>query len=571
MDVAYSNALPCEITGRVLAPSGKPLAGAKLLRTPNDCTGWEEASGEDGEFRLTMLPSGDFTLTACLLDVGWGRVEGIHTSPEATPRVEIGMHPWSSVRGRVIDERGMPVRDAEVALWGADFTPHQRFNSEDQYARLLGMNRFAATAGTARTDAAGNFVVTNLLEGAHDLHVKREEYHTEKLRFEAARGRETRLPDIVLKRAFEGFGTLVVKVLDPAGNPMPSAEVCVSTDVQAWSDLETGENGIAAVEHFPAGLEGVAEARKEGFAASRHGGWKVPRDGSLEIVLRLSRGGAIEGKVIGKDGLPKADFELSVWGGAPGESFDPVTGPDGVYSVPHLAPGTYMLRVVEENPDWNFDVEKRYLWTQRRRVQVEEGRTTRVDFDMRLRGTLAGRLCMDRCPLSKQAVLLHAPFHELGFSHRSYLVSPEGSFKMDDLSPGTYDLTFWIGDWRVEEHPEPHPGVFLRVSGWLVEVQDGQLSAFDEALPEGGSVRGRLAVAGSTETPPRTQVCARGAGCECDVWSDEEGRFFFPYLVPGEYKFTLAYTGGLDFDPPPGLKVVSGKAVEDLVITLKKG
>jgi beta-lactamase regulating signal transducer with metallopeptidase domain/protocatechuate 3,4-dioxygenase beta subunit len=124
------------VTGRVLAPDGKPVAGATvapaLTGTGNSLTGdtrFSVETGQDGRFTATLPASGAHAYNLVAHDGKYDHwrtwANGVRppfrTKPgEEVRDVEIWLTRPATVRGRVTDASGQPVPDREVRTSAAD-------------------------------------------------------------------------------------------------------------------------------------------------------------------------------------------------------------------------------------------------------------------------------------------------------------------------------------------------------------------------------------------------------------------------------------------------------------------
>jgi len=162
-----------DVSGIVLAPDGRPVAGAELLlqrRTPAlSAAQVAGKSGADGRFALRALDPED-SLAACAGGyapsfVRWFR-EG--TWPADDPRLELtlALRPdGAALRGLVLDPEGLPVRGARVAVGSPDPGPV-----------LVASGRWETGPRTRflRTDERGAFEIASLEAGPESVQVLAE-------------------------------------------------------------------------------------------------------------------------------------------------------------------------------------------------------------------------------------------------------------------------------------------------------------------------------------------------------------------------------------------------------------
>ena len=102
------------VNGKVLGPKGTPIAGATI--------GWGEYWGGDGlpktdregRFRIPNLPPGDVAITVCASGCAPDRKK-ITVGPD-TRTVEFKLQAAKPLKGRVVDEAGMPIALAQVSV-----------------------------------------------------------------------------------------------------------------------------------------------------------------------------------------------------------------------------------------------------------------------------------------------------------------------------------------------------------------------------------------------------------------------------------------------------------------------
>lgn len=184
--------------------------------------------------------------------------------------------------GTVVDGRGAPIGGAEVTLtsWSADDLDSQEI--------ITG-------GGAIRTDADGRFRVELRASGAFDVevHAKRFQPVVEQA-VQVLPGRETAVSITMLPSA-EIMGI----VLDPAGEPVPAARVVVQGQPQPGSFVSfealTDDDGRFVAEELAPGRYVVAASSEEWRPAEA---WNVEAGSGQDVVLRLTRGGVIEGTVI---------------------------------------------------------------------------------------------------------------------------------------------------------------------------------------------------------------------------------------------------------------------------------
>jgi RNA polymerase sigma factor (sigma-70 family) len=152
---AAAGACPCNfeldrgrtVTGEVLDPDGKPLAGASAGGlTPV----WgKNVVLKDANFTARAVSSAS-PRTLAFLHKGRKLAGSVEVGPGEKGPVKVRLRPWGAVEGRVLDEEGNPVAGAEVQLYYPQTTVNW----------LSG-----EVVGAGKTDAAGKFRVEGVIPG----------------------------------------------------------------------------------------------------------------------------------------------------------------------------------------------------------------------------------------------------------------------------------------------------------------------------------------------------------------------------------------------------------------------
>jgi protocatechuate 3,4-dioxygenase beta subunit len=157
---------PVAVSGRVLDPDGKPVAGARLHQGPAQ----RAVSDEHGQFRFTA-PSSDFPMqvvgAADGFGLGWVQV----AKPQGAGELTIKLVKDVPIAGHIIDPEGRPVAGATVRLIVLAATPEEDLSAwlkavekrkanslfdGDHFKNAL-VERVPGLPQTVTTDEAGRF------------------------------------------------------------------------------------------------------------------------------------------------------------------------------------------------------------------------------------------------------------------------------------------------------------------------------------------------------------------------------------------------------------------------------
>jgi RNA polymerase sigma factor (sigma-70 family) len=277
------------IVGVVVAPDGSPVAGAhvQIQRSPwlrlglpdvekgNEVVkGPATTTGPDGRFSLPVAPGGQVDLRVTATGLGTLLLRGHRAGAEV--RVDFGAGATLGIRVR--DEVGHAISGARVML----FT-------------IRGPDS-ATLDGRATTTDDGRCAFRGISARAVGLNVEHDDYGTPGLiRQRIPPDTNAKLErDVVLTRGRRVRG----RVVDAdTGRPIQGALVRESPSF--GQRVTTDGEGRFVFEHWTGRLFPFVWAGKETYAHARS---LVPDDGDL--VIRLSRGDEITGRIVDADGRP---------------------------------------------------------------------------------------------------------------------------------------------------------------------------------------------------------------------------------------------------------------------------
>ncbi|HEX8834984.1 MAG TPA: carboxypeptidase-like regulatory domain-containing protein, partial [Abditibacteriaceae bacterium] len=276
IDFALDPLLP--LAGRAVDEQGLPAAGATIMVGRN----WDHRAGvvgADGAFSVAGLEPGEVTFVA--------RGEWIVVKPDKVTIpvkdpivVTLRRSAIVPVVGRVVDDEGAPVAEAEVAVQESI-----RIGTED----MGGMS--TSTAGNVRTDAQGQWQWTPSRADAElSVKVKKGGYRfvsggtlTKRKEIMGVNGRlvpnartEWVATDSVLQKL---DAQLSGRVLDAAGVPVIGAEVWMPG---GETSATSGADGAWKLTGLPAGENEVFAATRKQF-----GVLKVQPNSALPLVITL--------------------------------------------------------------------------------------------------------------------------------------------------------------------------------------------------------------------------------------------------------------------------------------------
>jgi protocatechuate 3,4-dioxygenase beta subunit len=437
--------------GRVLGPDGEPLAGASLAARPADrlsmdsfgtwtpCGAQDQAvSDADGRFVVGPLDAGWYDLLATASGMKRGILPMQRAAAgEPGEEVEIRLEAGGVLSGRVLDEAGVPIADADLSLDGP-WTEQAR----------------SARDGSFSLDIAFEEPSPAVLSATKCGY---EEAHRE---LEDLAG-EVRI-DLVMARG-GGCAPIRGRVVGPDGAPIERALVAeFPSGGPAW----TAADGTFELPGNEGRFQIVAE--KPGFAKAHL--YIYPEAGPLgDLEIRLERGAVVTGRLLG---LNEEDRSQTAY----------------VLLTP---PGRQPLRATMTG-GWTFRVEDVPSGSLKLRAQAGESSALRalvlepgqaelsVDVEMPAVHTVSGQVLDDRAqPVAGAAITVtRAGEEELG-AIASSSTRADGSFALR-LPDGSFSL------YAFED------GFLQMDTGLDVEVDGGVETGLEIRLEPATVLRGRL-------------------------------------------------------------------------------
>ena len=569
------------IEGVVVWPDGTPAAGVGVEAVGVDDpasrysaalkTYGKTRSDETGGFRLTGLTGLEETeveLAARIRARGPARVDGEEdhraSSPLWTARqvvlagaadVRIVLDPGESLRGRVVDDRGVPLESFTVSLrTGPNASPEGE----------------PMTCTFAPED--GFFLLEGLRDGQWTLLVKAPGFRSE--------NRIVEVPylgadlELTLRRhaSIRGF------VVDPEGAFVRGATVKARTgrggtagSSKGYSDRTcTDATGVFHLDAVAPGFVTVS-ASAEGFSASeRHYLQLQPaeRAGGIELVLRAPSTitGQVHATASRIDGR-----EIEVLGPG-GRYLNAVSNSTGRFELTDLHPGQYTLTLDPygvEDEEWDGNG---WAFSDKAIVQLDPGSSEHVvlgappEHPIRLRGrvTCAGE------PLSGTWIACGLDWGDPSYPEQSTTCAADGTFELTVDGPGDYLFGFDTEsgvDTVVSRSIPDQPVVELvfdlpngRLTGWL-RTHDGRPAARCPLILR------------------REDGEARGWASRHFAHVEDDGSFSFSLLSPGNYSLHAGWSGVWSYEgegETPGflvledLKLEPGEALTDLIVDLPR-
>ncbi|HEY2293514.1 MAG TPA: carboxypeptidase-like regulatory domain-containing protein [Thermoanaerobaculia bacterium] len=406
------------LAGRVKGPAGEPVPKAEIsihrVTTIRRAEGTyhEEstrqlgATDEEGRFRLAGIEPGTMELVVHAQGYQAARLQGLAVPEESDVEgLEIVLLKGSVLEIRALDSRRQPVSGAWITAYLAG-------------PASGGAPGFAQ----CRTDDEGRCRLESLDQGRYDVSARSEEHGHAEASVEVAPGVNQR--DLTFLAGARVSG----KVSDEAGMPVPGAGLSLSPleSGAAFSatSLADGTFQFPAVSDGTYRLSGSAPDFAETAAP---GDVQVAGQEVGGLVLRLSRGATVTGKVLGLE--PEEMESVSIQAFRTDLRFSHPqfarADSEGRYKLSNLPPG-----------DWRINAQTKGRSIQET-LQIAPGvRETVLDLVFPAGYTLTGRVTMDGAPFAGAQVV--ASSNRGSFQA---LTGPDGGFRIPNVPSGRYTLT----------------------------------------------------------------------------------------------------------------------------------
>ena len=484
------------IAGRVIDPTGAPVAGAQIRgwlsgESPDrpvsirpcrllDATAESDAAGQ---FILEALPPGWWTVRAEA--AGWlsAETERRHVLAGASlDGVEIALGAGAVLAGRVLAPDGAPLAGAEVRAYGERSDPR------------------AVTAGDGTYHLPGVEPGERTVEATHPDH----EFASRTLEVSSGENR------LDLQLGASRRSEIRGRVLGPDGRPLAGARVVIPASSSAYSATD---GSFVLLEK-----EGTYEiwANKDGYAPGRTPEPVTVAERPVEgVEIRLSPGGVVTGRLLGLDGLNRAQLagaRVEIDLQPPFQSMAAVDAQGG-YRIADVPPGDWTVTATAGDR------------TLRDVVSLPPGQGgAELDFHFPPTWEVSGRVLGPAGePVADATVRLYAPGGQGGWTYSR----ADGAFRLE-LEDGAYR------GWVVSR------GYFRAVLEEPVTVDGAPVDGLELRLSEEMVLRGRIL---GLEPGERAQVIwaegPHGAFRQGEL--DQESGYAVFGLVPGDWKITALF------------------------------
>ncbi|MBI4881035.1 MAG: carboxypeptidase regulatory-like domain-containing protein [Planctomycetes bacterium] len=587
------------ISGRVVDEAGRGIAGARLgVSRTQEGGAWEwygeqQTSDQDGRFRFDSICPGKYQIWASARGY---RQEWVGEVEAGGAPLEITMGRSCQVQGMVVNSRdGAPVEAESLnLLW---IPPWDEDEQEARFERY-----WEDTETDMKVDGTFSLAFSVNSEGGRfkiEAHAKG---------FAPGESTEFRLAGEssgmsgILVRVDPGLG-LTVKVLDaekrepvagaivnvhraaPPDSSQEPAPVRIGPGgrIEAWPEalgewierIVSDQAGLARCATLAAGSFALA-AEKKGYARAIAGGVEVrPGVEPEPVEMLLTKGGAIEGRVVNNRNVPEPALEVDARG--PNGSGKAVSLENGSYRIEGLPAGRYSVQARLEDGSRSgmpFSSDRRrgdsreIPEAERFPVLVEDGQTAQHDVTVERidPGSLAGVVLFNGCPAARVSVVVNV-VDDSGRQRRyrwgeNVKTDALGRFRFRRLAPANYALVvmktwsiaFEGGQVRVNSNIESQVTVEVgigSISGRILDAKQQPIAAADVSVNRGQGA-----------------VASFGWGQSAE--SDADGRYVLENLQAGAFDLTVRVKGFVT-QTVNSIRVAAQRATGPLDVVMQSG
>lgn len=488
------------------------------------------------------------------------RVDGESRPSETSPNERLAADQNGSLEGVVVDANNLEkIQNARVTL--------VRESDDPGFKQIISL--------TIR-DSNGLFQLKDLPEASYELFVQSDGYAPFRARgTRVEKDKTTKIEKVALTRGARLRGKVVNA---ETGLPVEGALVLSEPDAPTWGLLAnasdapragdaaalTGPGGFFDILHASAGMQQL-RASKGGLAPGWTGEFVVSEHGETrDLVLSLTSGGGVRGKVTDSAGAPAARATVMAFLADTGVVRSKLTFASGEtdaageYQIPALAAGDYtIVRIFDGGKvDVRPAIIKNKEWTE---VHFNETAVKHA-----LRGTVksAGGAAPAGFTISVVPLKSGSP---RSMSWKAAAIDAASNYQFTDLESGEYDI-FLAAPFGLQ---------IIKIGN--VEIPKASDARFDTIL-ETGEIRGKITDAATGEPVPQAIIILQEASATgptdmvARVFTDARGNYKIPYLRYVNYQIiAFATSGNYAFERREDISVAAGAPAPDVNLQFAPG
>jgi uncharacterized GH25 family protein len=476
------------VSGTVVDKSGAPVPKARVVTMPVEQNrfGMPIAdAGNAGEFKVNGLAKGEYRFQA------HRELNSIPSDPDAQLvtlsegetitglRLTIMEEKGLTIRGRVTDEKGNPVKNANISAYGNDSHGYTNANED------------------------GTYTISGLKAISHTMSVESTGYSTQQREDVDAGAMGI---DFIL----QGTGSVEGQVVDASsGKPIPDFEIQFIriTPNQPPGPSEFGGNGTQIqdpegrfhLDNVEAGAASIY-VRAHGYAPQMQSVEGVqPNDTLTGVMFRMEAGGSVAGRVTNNHGEPMAGAQIYD-GPLPqdyerGKTPGAISGADGTYTLDGLATGTVSVSAKLQGYAPTIS-----------QVVTSPGQSTPLDIVLGAGAGIIARVREGNAPAANAFISVNP---QTGGNSASGNTKDDGTIEFKGLAAGQYNLYSSL-------NRNNSPGAANRAQNRQITLEEGQAVEIEFVFLSGNAtLEGKIILEG--QAPAQAW-----ANLEIDVSADGE-------------------------------------------------
>lgn len=326
-----ANQLLGAITGGVTQSDGTAIADVSIRVTGGPSTGQSVQSDAQGDFAISDLPEGTYTLTFTRSGYATRTINSIEVDAgrATTLDVILGLSSTGGVlNGTVTDTNGSGVSSVQV--------------------RVL---QNSTVIGTTTTGSQGTYSLSDLAAGTYAVQFSKSGYTTAQVSGVQITAGASRTVDVQLDTTGAGSGTLSGTVVDPQGRPVQSAVVTLAGGGGEFNTT-TDADGLFQFANLVPASNYTLTVTASGYITDTRRNVVVTSTNNVNLTIQLaqesSAGGSLAGLVRSQNGSPIAGAQVTLVAG-PQVNQSRTTSSSGQFSFAGLPGGAYTIEVRSVN------------------------------------------------------------------------------------------------------------------------------------------------------------------------------------------------------------------------------
>ncbi len=385
--------IPGTISGTILdSENSNPIEGAIIVL---EGTTYTATTGVDGTYLITDIYPGTYDVTATADEYNSETKTDQEVISGETTVIDFSLiRIPGTISGTILDsENSNPIEGAIIVLEGTTYT--------------------------ATTGVDGTYLITDIYPGTYDVTATADEYNSETKTDQEVISGETTVIDFSLIRI---PGTISGTILDSENsNPIEGAIIVLEGTTYTAT---TGVDGTYLITDIYPGTYDVTATADEYNSETKTDQEVISGETTVIDFSLIRIPGTISGTILDSENSNPIEGAIIV---LEGTTYTATTGVDGTYLITDIYPETYDVTASADNyyPETKTD------------QVVLSGETTIIDFNLNpLPGTISGTVINSEFLFPIEGAII--TIEGTTYSAQS---AADGSFLMDNIDPGTYDIS----------------------------------------------------------------------------------------------------------------------------------